>query len=122
MKNKLIKCIAAATILTVMFGANQAFAGGIDIFVVYSGEDKAINKAVKGALKESYQVKSYNVDLLALADYTGKQKVTSKISKAKLVVFVKSEARATIGEKGISNFLEVQDGSPETITRIKSAL
>ena len=68
----------------------QALAGqDIDVYVAYSGKDKKDKRALKKAFPANLSVKFYNVDLLALADYSGKQKAIAKLEKAKVIVFVK---------------------------------
>jgi hypothetical protein len=60
-----------------------------DVYVVFSGsESNALKKAVSASLKKALKVKTYNVDMLALADYSGKQKVIAKFSRATVVVFL----------------------------------
>ncbi len=62
---------------------------GVDVYIVFAGKDKKEKKAIKKAMPDNLTVKFYNVDLLALADYSGKQKAIAKLEKAKVVVFVK---------------------------------
>lgn len=62
---------------------------GVDVYIVFAGKDKKEKKAIQKALPDNLTVKFYNVDLLALADYSGKQKAIAKLEKAKVVVFVK---------------------------------
>lgn len=78
--------------LCFLYEANftQALAGqDIDVYVAYSGKDKKDKRALKKVFPANLSVKFYNVDLLALADYSGKQKAIAKLEKAKLIVFVK---------------------------------
>ena len=62
---------------------------GVDVYIVFAGKDKKEKKAIKKAMPDNLTVKFYNIDLLALADYSGKQKAIAKLEKAKVVVFVK---------------------------------
>jgi len=78
--------------LCFLYEANltQALAGqNIDVYVVFSGKDKKDKNALKKAFSADLSVKFYNIDLLALADYSGKQKAIAKFEKAKVIVFVK---------------------------------
>ena len=66
----------------------SAAASAQDVYVVYSGKDRALKNQIVGAFPEDVKVKQYNADLLALADYTGKQKVVTIISRAEVVVII----------------------------------
>lgn len=63
--------------------------GGTDVYIVHSGKDKEEKSALKKALGGDFKLKFYNVDLLALADYSGKQKAIIKLEKARIVIFIK---------------------------------
>ena len=60
----------------------------IDIYVVYSGTSKKDKKGLKKVIPKSLRTKYYNADLLAVADYSGKQKAISKFNRAKIVIIV----------------------------------
>ncbi len=79
----------------------------VDIYLVYAGSDKPIQKELKAALSSNFQVKSYNVDMLAMADYSGKQKAISKIAKAKLVVLVNNKPEEALEGAEFSNVISV---------------
>ncbi len=88
-------------------------AQGVDVYVVYSGRDGGLRNQVVGAMPGNLDVKTYNVDLLALADYSGKQKAVSKISRAGVVVIVGSRPMQLLNKTKIkSNLLVV--GSTST--------
>ena len=71
------------------WGLSVQTAWAIDVYVVYSGRDKALATQVVSALSRDLSVKKYNADLLALADYSGKQKAVAKISRAQLIVILR---------------------------------
>ena len=68
--------------------AFPAHAAGVDVYLVYVGADKSVKNNIVSALPEQLVVKHYNASMLKMADYSGKQKVVTKLSKAKLVVFI----------------------------------
>jgi hypothetical protein len=86
--------IVALSVLSLGFAA-QSYA--TDVYLVYAGADKDVMKEIKDALAD-LKVKSYNVDLLAMADYSGKQKAVAKLSKAKVVVLVKDKPAEVLGD------------------------
>ena len=62
------------------------WAGDTDIYLVYSGKNRSEKVSLEKALSKQLTTKSYNVSLLALADYSGKQKAVAKLERAKVVV------------------------------------
>ncbi len=79
--------VAPALVLFSLLGMSAA-AAAQDVYVVYSGKDRAFKNQIVGAFPEDVKVKQYNADLLALADYTGKQKAVTIISRAEVVVII----------------------------------
>lgn len=63
-------------------------AAATDVYLVYAGKNRKLKAEIFGELSGPFSVKTYNVGLLGLADYSGVQKVVSKISKAKTVVLL----------------------------------
>lgn len=63
-----------------------------DIYLVYPGKDRAQMIRISAMIPASWGVRRYNIDLLALADYTGTQKVAAKMARADSVVFVNARA------------------------------
>lgn len=60
----------------------------VDVYIVYASSDRAAKNELTEALSEGLSVKSYNSNLLALADYSGKQKVMAKLERASVVVIL----------------------------------
>lgn len=60
----------------------------VDAYVIYGGKNKAEKKMFLTKLPKEISVKSYNIDLLAVADYSGKQKALAKIQKASVIVLL----------------------------------
>lgn len=69
------------------FCAESAF--GQDVYVAYAGKDKSLKNALTEALSKDLRIKTYNVDLLGIADYSGVQKAAAKLSRAKVVVLLR---------------------------------
>ncbi len=115
-RNTLALFIAAG-----MFFTASCSALATDIYLVYSGKDKGVSKELKKALPSDLKVKSYNVDLLAMADYSGKQKAIAKLSRAKLVVLIKEKPKEVLGEAKFPAVIEV-DGSKGDVDAIVAKL
>ena len=60
----------------------------VDAYVLYDGKSKKEKKTFLASLPKAISVKSYNVDLLAVADYSGKQKAISKFQRASVIVIL----------------------------------
>lgn len=82
-KNTLIGVIAAGLLVSV---SQPAFASGNDVYLMYSLKNKKDYSDVKSKLPKSIKSRSYKVDLLAIADYSGKQKAVTKAESAKVVI------------------------------------
>lgn len=78
------------TILFLMISLATPLAwGGVDVYLIYSGKNKAEKKALMKALPKDIKVKAYNADLLAVADYSGIQKAVSKFESAGVIVVLR---------------------------------
>ncbi len=62
--------------------------GAADVYLIYSGKNKADKNLFKKAFPKDLKVKAYNADLLAVADYSGIQKAVSKFDKASVIVIL----------------------------------
>ena len=82
----LLSCVAATTLVAPLT-ARQ-----IDVYVVFGGGDRDVRDELLEALPDGLSVRSYNSNLLALADYSGKQKVLSKLETARVVVILSESA------------------------------
>ena len=80
--------VVPALALFSLLGMSVTAASAQDVYVVYSGKDRAFKNQIVGAFPANLKVKQYNADLLALADYSGKQKAATKISRAEVVVII----------------------------------
>jgi hypothetical protein len=59
-----------------------------DVYLVYSGKNRKLKEEIVEGISGDFPVKTYNTGLLELADYSGLQKVVSKISRARVVVML----------------------------------
>ena len=78
---RLLVFILLPTIPSGIVGAQE-----LDVYIVYSSGERAEKDEILAALPGDLQVKTYNADLLVLADYSGKQKVMSKIDGARIAL------------------------------------
>lgn len=97
-------------------------AADVDVYIVYVGTDRAIKTELKSQLFDGLTVKTYNTKLLAMADYSGKQKAVAKISKAKLVVLIKDEVYKFLDSPKFVKSITVSGSTPADIERIRAAL
>jgi len=63
--------------------------GAADVYLIYSGKNKADKKLFLKAFPKEIKVKAYNADLLAVADYSGIQKAVAKFDRAQVIVVIK---------------------------------
>ena len=105
----------ALGITTIFFLASGQTLSAQDVYVVYSGKGKAFKTEVVRTLKaQKLDVKEYNADLLALADYSGKQKVVTKISRADVVIVIGDKPMKNLkGTKIKSNLIIVSSTSKD---------
>lgn len=89
-----------------------ASAANIDVYLVYSLKEKALKVAVEKQLPPNLAIKSYNADLLAIADYSGKQKVIAKLSRATVVTLIGRKATTLLRDTSLKNSVTI---SEETI-------
>ena len=99
-----------------------AYSAPADIYIVYIGKGKKIQQMVKKSLPSEFNVKSYNASILAKADYSGKQKAVSKLSSAKLIVFVSTKPFALLGKPKLKNTVTINNGGAADIVLIIAAM
>ncbi len=71
-----------------LWGVWSSLAWGADVYVVYAGKHKGVKTQLLKVFPKDLSVKTYNVDLLAVSDYSGKQKVLAKFGTARVVVIL----------------------------------
>ena len=87
----LIKVLVLTLVLSLASGSIQSFVWaeeGLDVYIIYSGKTRGAIHLLAKSLPKHLSVKSYNANLLALADYSGKQKAISKFHQARLIVIL----------------------------------
>ncbi len=87
MKTRLLTLLTAIVAGSVMTPPALT-ARQVDVYIVYASSDRDAKNELIDALPEGLSVKSYNSNLLALADYTGQQKALSKLELASVVVII----------------------------------
>ena len=101
--------VAAALVLFLLLGMSAA-AAAQDVYVVYSGKDRAFKDQIVGGFPAGVNVKQYNADLLALADYSGKQKVIAKLSRAKVILILGDKPLNALTGSTFASHLIVNSG------------
>ncbi len=79
--------------------------GAADVYLIYSGKNKADKKLFKKAFPKGIKVKAYNADLLAVADYSGKQKAAAKFDRARVIVILRDRPMEMLEGIGLSKDL-----------------
>ena len=68
--------------------ASPAMAQQLDLYVLYTSGNRAEKDELLSALPGDLSVKVYNTNLLALADYSAKQRTMAKLETARIVVIL----------------------------------
>ena len=85
---KRLTTILAAFVASSGLTAPALTARQVDVYILYDSSDRDAKNELVGALPEGMSTKSYNSNLLALADYSGKQRTLSKLERASVVVIL----------------------------------
>jgi len=101
-----------------LFSVRVAPAQAADIYLVYTSDGKLIKKELQESLSDDLDIKVYNASLLVIADYTGKQKATSKLKRARIVVFLDDVAQELFGEEAFDNAILITESNQENISKI----
>ncbi|PCI46086.1 MAG: hypothetical protein COB51_07925 [Moraxellaceae bacterium] len=123
--NKFNSVVIVALVSFAFFSVPVVYAGAPDVYVVYLAKDKKLGKsvalAIANMLPESSRVKSYNATILLVSDYSGKQKTAARLSKAKLVVFVKGRhsPAEVLDSNDFDNLVQVQSISDEDLAKVR---
>jgi hypothetical protein len=94
---KKIYLLASAICVFCFMPLTELRAQDVDVYLVYSGRARAEKNAIAEALASHLNVTEYNADLLALADYSGKQRVIARMGRARVVVVVSDRAMELVG-------------------------
>ncbi len=85
---KKLTTILVASVAVSGLTAPALMARQVDVYIVYASSDRDAKNELTDALPEGLSAMSYNSNLLALADYSGKQKALSKLERASVVVIL----------------------------------
>jgi hypothetical protein len=111
LKHKLKMIILAATAIFI----TSAMASAQDVYVVYSRSGRTLKNEISKAMDRDLKVREYNADLLALADYSGKQKVVTKISRAGVVIIIGDQPMLALKGTRITSNVMVVDSVNTTV-------
>ena len=87
----LVKVLVVTFVLSLAPGSTQPSVWaeeGLDVYIIYSGKTRGAIHLLAKSIPKYLSVKSYNANLLVLADYSGKQKAISKFHRARLIVIL----------------------------------
>lgn len=108
-------------ILLIAFSPSS-IATGVDVYLVYLGADKSVQKQLKADLPGNLKVKAYNAGILTMADYSGKQKAIGKLSQAKVVALVTEKPLALLENHQFKNSVVISNGDQADIDTIIAAV
>ncbi|MFB6346619.1 MAG: hypothetical protein ABEK50_12745 [bacterium] len=91
-------------------------AADIDVYLLFSSSDKKMKNNIADALPDDINVKEFNVDSLALADYSGKQKAAAKINNAKATVFIGDAPSKLLSDQTFKLPVDVHQSTLRKIT------
>lgn len=86
-----------------------------EVYVVYSARDKADKDKLMKALPKNISIKAFNIDFLAFADYSGKQKIVSKLNRSKMIIFMGDIPMLLLKKAKITTNLLITQSSKQTI-------
>ena len=92
-----------------------ALAQEVDVYVIYSRKNKEVKKQLVEALAQEHTVKTYNADLLVVADYSAQQKAIAKFGRAQLVVLLPGAPMRALEGSTIRAPLLVAENVEETV-------
>ncbi len=114
--------ISAVIISILLLGSTGVHAADINVYLVYVGADKKIVKIIRSSLPKDLAVRKYNASMLLMADYSGKQKVIAKLSKAKLVVFMGDSPKKLLGQHQFKKQITISGAGEAELKQILGAL
>jgi len=109
-------CLMIAAGFVVLAACVSPVAYAQDVYVIYNSKDKAAKNALVKALPSDFKVKTYNVNLLALADYSGKQKVLAKLERARLIVIFRDKPMRVLKGTKLKRDLVVVESVADSVT------
>ena len=125
MPNIFIKQVLLTCIVLLVFNTDvSANDGGLDIYLAYTLKSKPeMKRLISDFDNEKLKLKKFSLDLLAIADYSAKQKTLVKFNSAKLtVIFCKGDANVFIDTERLNNVIVVDLYSPDLVEKIEQRL
>lgn len=117
--HRLHRFVVLLLALALVLGYSSQCLAATDVYVVFSSKSTALKKTVAAALKETLSVKTYNVDMLALADYSGKQKVIAKFSRAGVSVILGDAPLDALKGSSFGSHLIITSGAGDELASNK---
>ena len=118
-KRAMVKVLWGLLVLVTVAGADAA---AQDVYVVYTGSERTRKDRVVAEMPRDLSVKVYNADLLALADYSGKQKAVTKLSRASIVVVLGDKAARLLRKTKVKSTLLIVGSTQKDIGSTKLLL
>lgn len=116
------RAVAATLGVLLIFCFVPSMALSLDVYVVYSGKGKKEKDQLIKSLPKDFSVKVYNADLLAIADYSGKQKAIAKLGKAQIVVVLQDTPMKILKGSEVTSDLLVVGSLMKTVKSNKKLL
>jgi hypothetical protein len=88
----------------------------IDVYLLYQRTDKEAKSALLSALPKKMRVKTFNISLLALANFEEKQKVVAEIEKARAVVIISDLPMGALSGYRLNTGLLIINSLDRTVT------
>ena len=120
----IVRALKICVLLLVFNAEASANDGVLDIYLAYTLKSKPEMKRLMSNLgNEKLNIKKSSLDLLAIADYSAKQKILVKFNSAKLtVIFCKNDANIFIDTERLNNVIVVDYYSPDLLEEIEKRL
>lgn len=115
-----ILCALAVAVTANLLVPARANAEALDIYLVYSADVRGQKTDLKKTLSEEYNVKSYNIAMLSVADYSGRQKIMTKLTSARVIVLLGSRSIDILGNRNHDSTLAIDAKSEDPVTTIKT--
>ena len=110
-----IQVIVLCLLLLEVSHGPPAWAQGVDVYMVYSGKNRTEKNLIQDALPKALSIKTYNVDLLVLADYSGKQKVVARLEKARMILILQDSPMDVLKGSRVKKTLLVVKSLKKTV-------
>lgn len=86
-----------------------------EVYVVYAGKGNLGKNKLMAALPKNISAKAFNINFLAFADYSGKQKMVTRLNRSKMVIFMSDIPMLLLKNARITTNLLITQSSKQTI-------